>query len=189
METWLEIVAERFWASPVMVARLPRPGVFGAERWLSRYGPHSNWGAGEWGSQGDRQLRACLVAAEGNCCILLDAGDPPDEQRYSLAHEVAHFILEYQQPRQRAQRRLGDSALAVLDGQRPAGDTAASAARRSARLAGMAGVAGVRVGGKEAPVEADSLSSWMSCACRSGGRSSRKGGSTMRSAVAMRPSW
>ncbi|HEY8742261.1 MAG TPA: hypothetical protein VIU62_04135, partial [Chloroflexota bacterium] len=88
METWLETAAERFWSAagetepfprnledsialalPVMVARLPRLGLFSAERWLSRYGPRFDWGAGEWGGRGDRRLRACLLAAEGNGCI------------------------------------------------------------------------------------------------------------------------
>lgn len=152
METWLETAAERFWtaadrpepfprnledaialALPVMVARLPRLGLFSAERWLSQYSPRFIWSAPERGGRGDRRLRACLVADDENGCILLDAADPPDEQRYSLAHEVAHFILDYQQPRQLAQRRLGGAALAVLDGRRPASDSE----RIEAALAGV----------------------------------------------------
>ena len=58
MQTSLETAAERFWtaagepepfprrledsialALPVMVARLPRLGLFSAERWLGRHGP------------------------------------------------------------------------------------------------------------------------------------------------------
>lgn len=150
MQTWLETAAERFWtaaggpesfprrledsialALPVMVARLPRLGLFSAERWLSLHSPSLRLGAPT--GKGDRRLRACLVADQGNGCILLDAGDPPDEQRYSLAHEAAHFILEYQQPRGATRRRLGDATLAVLDGLRPATDEE----RIDAALAGM----------------------------------------------------
>ena len=155
METWLETAAERFWQAageaepfprrledsialtlPVMVARLPRLGIFSAERWLNCHSSSTQsiqLGAARPGGQPDRRLRACLVAAEGNGCILLDAGDPPDEQRYSLAHEVAHFILEYQRPRRAVHHHLGEAALAVLDGHRPATDRE----RVEATLAGV----------------------------------------------------
>lgn len=140
MEAWLEVAAERFWAAaggpepfprplegsialalPVMVVRLPRLGLFSAARWLSRNGSPFNL-TGIAGVSGDRRLRACLVAFDGNGCILLDGADPADEQRYSLAHEAAHFILDYQQPRRLAEQRLGGAVLAVLDGRRPASD-------------------------------------------------------------------
>ncbi|GBD14704.1 hypothetical protein HRbin25_00585 [bacterium HR25] len=68
----------------------------------------------------DRPLHAALVVWGGRGRIFLDAADPPAEQLYSLAHEVAHFLLEYQRPRELAASRLGDAILQVLDGQRPA---------------------------------------------------------------------
>jgi len=52
--------------------------------------------------------------------VLLDGSDPPDERRFSLAHEAGHFLADYQQPRRRLQASLGPSALAVLDGARAA---------------------------------------------------------------------
>ena len=67
-------------------------------------------------SEPDRRLRACLVARNGNGLIFLDASDDVDEQRFSLAHEVAHFLRDYRQPRQRAERRLGRRVLEVHDG-------------------------------------------------------------------------
>ncbi len=66
----------------------------------------------------DRPLRACLVARYGQGIVFLDGADPDDEQRVSLAHEVAHFLKEYWTPRHRAAERLGPHVLEVLDGDR-----------------------------------------------------------------------
>jgi hypothetical protein len=67
----------------------------------------------------DRPLRACLLAHADHGFIFLDGSDHEDEQRLSLAHELAHFLRHYGYPRQRAARRLGKQALAVFDGKRP----------------------------------------------------------------------
>ena len=137
MEAWVARAAEQFWsdaggavegpacfprdvegavalALPVMLVKIPRLGVFRAERWLVDHGCCSTLAVP------DRRLRACLVAVEDQGYLLLDGCDAADEQRYSIAHEAAHFILDYLQPRQRVVRRLGASALAVLDGRRAA---------------------------------------------------------------------
>lgn len=67
----------------------------------------------------DRPLRACLVARYGHGIAFLDGADCEDEQRFSLAHELAHFLRDYWQPRRIAGQRLGLDVLQVLDGQRP----------------------------------------------------------------------
>jgi hypothetical protein len=85
----------------------------GAARYLARVG----W---TWdGGAADRPLRACLVADAGGGFVFLDAADPPRERAFSRAHELAHFLRHYWQPRQWACRRLGDEAAEVLDGRRP----------------------------------------------------------------------
>jgi hypothetical protein len=66
----------------------------------------------------DRALRACLVARYGHGIIFIDGVDPDDEQRFSLAHELAHFLKDYWQPRHTASERLGASVLEVFDGER-----------------------------------------------------------------------
>lgn len=67
----------------------------------------------------DRRLCGCLIAYRGNGLILVDADDPLDERRFTLAHELAHFLIDYQAPRQRALEALGETILPVLDGPRP----------------------------------------------------------------------
>jgi hypothetical protein len=73
-----------------------------------------------WAAVGlDRALRACLAARGGAGFIFIDAADPPDEQRFSLAHELAHFLRHYLEPRRRAVGRIGPDVLEVLDRGRP----------------------------------------------------------------------
>lgn len=67
----------------------------------------------------DRPLRACLVAyGPGTIYVLLDATDEPVEQNFSLAHEVAHYLLDCVQPRQQA-AQVSPTVSEVLDRQRP----------------------------------------------------------------------
>jgi IrrE N-terminal-like domain len=69
--------------------------------------------------EADRLLRACLVARSGHGIIFVDSSDSNDEQRFSLAHELAHFLRHYEQPRRRAVAHFGEHILDVLDGKRP----------------------------------------------------------------------
>jgi hypothetical protein len=92
---------------------LPRLRVAGIDAWLRRQS--ITCGA----SVRDRPLRACLVARYGQGVVFVDGTDPADEQRFSLAHEVAHFLRDYWQPRALAVERLGPEIFAVLDGERP----------------------------------------------------------------------
>jgi hypothetical protein len=66
----------------------------------------------------DRPLRACLVADRGQGFIFLEAADDPAERRFSLAHEVAHFLRDYWHLRETTNQRLGPNIQAVLDGHR-----------------------------------------------------------------------
>lgn len=67
----------------------------------------------------DRALCACLFA-RGSCgFIFLDADDDEAEQRFSLAHELAHYLRHYHEPRRRAVAKFGQQILDVFDGKRP----------------------------------------------------------------------
>lgn len=63
-------------------------------------------------------MRGCLVAFGGDGYIFVDGTDPADEQRFSIAHETAHFMVDYWYPRQQALEKFGPAILEVLDGRR-----------------------------------------------------------------------
>lgn len=103
-----------FVALPLTVVRLPRLSLFTAAIWLrQRCIPHRSTGR-------DRHLHGYLVARGGVGVAFLDDEDPPDEQRFSLAHEIAHFLNDYLHPRAAAFRVHGAGIEEVLDGVRPA---------------------------------------------------------------------
>jgi hypothetical protein len=99
-------------ALPVAVAYLPRLSLDNLTRWLRDrnivYDP----------SGPDRRLRGCLVAYGGHGFVLIDSADPADEQRFTLAHELAHFLIDYREPHSRVIHALGEEILPVLDGLR-----------------------------------------------------------------------
>lgn len=100
------------WALPVAIVDLPRLRVAALGRFLERrtaIGPLAT---------ADRPLRAALVAHAGQGFVFIDGADPPDERRFSLAHELAHFLADYWWPRRRAAARVGPASLEVLDGRR-----------------------------------------------------------------------
>ncbi len=67
----------------------------------------------------DRPLRACLVCWGGAHFLFVEENDNPAERRFSLAHELAHFLRDYWWPRRRAEKRLGPAVREVFDGLRP----------------------------------------------------------------------
>lgn len=65
-------------------------------------------------------LCGCLVAHRGHGFVFVCGADEPEEQRFTLAHEVAHFLVDYLWPRRQVIHALGDAITDVLDGLRPA---------------------------------------------------------------------
>jgi hypothetical protein len=101
-------------STPAFPVRLPGLCPSAARHWLSQRGISLPL------SVPDRPLDGCIVAYRGHAVIFVEEGLPPDHGRAVLAHEFAHFLADYQRPRERAVRRLGPSLLPVLDGERPA---------------------------------------------------------------------
>jgi hypothetical protein len=84
----------------------------------------------------DRPLAGCFGGHRGVGVILLDSTLDPAELRFTLAHEIAHYLRDYDRPRRKAAAQLGSRVLEVLDGLREP--------TVNERLAGV--LRGVRVG-------------------------------------------
>jgi len=65
-----------------------------------------------------RDLYGCLVAHRGYGFIFVNETDSPEEQRLTIAHEVAHFLADYRWPREQVIQALGSQMAGVLDGLR-----------------------------------------------------------------------
>ncbi len=98
---------------PVSVEIIPILSAHVVRQWLRQHGVQHDV------SDVDRALHGCLVARAGQGIVFLDADDEEAERRFTLAHEIAHFILDHFVPRLRAHKIFGDRILPVLDGERP----------------------------------------------------------------------
>jgi hypothetical protein len=127
-ELWIQRLAEEFWQSagtveppprnlephvlwalPLAILKFPKLRLSDARLWLEQ---RRVFGVDD----GDRQLHACLIAFAGKGLVFLDGTNPADELRFSLAHEVGHFIVDYLVPRRTAVARFGSEIAGVLDG-------------------------------------------------------------------------
>jgi hypothetical protein len=127
----LEALAADFWARAGQPAGFPRDleraiplavsvGIVRLDglrpirvhRWLLRHGLRLPLNVT------DRPLDGCIVAYRGRGVIFLAAGLDAAQERVILAHELGHYLADYESPRRRALRRLGASVLPILDGQR-----------------------------------------------------------------------
>ncbi len=102
------------WALPVDLVELPGLSIDGINGWLAERQCDLQL------SVPNRWLRASILVHDGCGVLFVDAADPVDERRFSVAHEIAHYLVEYDAPRRQAGTRLGTSVLAVLDGRRSA---------------------------------------------------------------------
>lgn len=100
-------------ALPIAVVKVPHLRLIDIEGWLQRR--H----IGFLFDTRTRAVRGCLVAYGGKGVVFIDACDPLNEQRLTLAHEVAHFMLDYSRPRSNAIAKLGSPVTPALDGLRP----------------------------------------------------------------------
>ncbi len=130
-EGWLGQAAEDFWNSvgselpyprdleriisrgfPLSVISLPHLSVLSIESWLQFQNIPFRFLCQ------DRSLCGCIIAVRGNGLIFVDSRDAEAERRYTIAHETAHFLLDYLYPRRHALELFGDLIRPVLDGER-----------------------------------------------------------------------
>ena len=66
----------------------------------------------------DRRLRGCIAVSPYGAVIMVDADDGQAERRFTIAHEVSHYILDVHARRERADRMMGGDYIGVLYGSR-----------------------------------------------------------------------
>lgn len=84
----------------------------GVRAWLGERGIRAAGGQ-------DARLRGFLVAWRGVGLLFCDGTLDAAERRFTIAHEVGHFVLDYEQPRRRVLRDAPE-LLEVVDGAREA---------------------------------------------------------------------
>ncbi len=108
MEDWFPYIF------PLDVERIPDLTIGQINAWAQSSGS-------SYRLRGDshRCLRGCIFPRRNLGTIFVDANDPLEEQRLTIAHEGAHFLYDYHLPRTRAIETLGEDIREVLDGKRP----------------------------------------------------------------------
>lgn len=80
---------------------------------------------GLWSLDGaeERSLHGCVVVGRSGGAILVEKSDDEAEKRFTIAHEVSHYILEVKQRHERATDRMGRDFSDILYGFREATPT------------------------------------------------------------------
>ncbi len=66
----------------------------------------------------DRPLYGCMIAHDDGGLFFIETHDSAEQKRFTLAHELAHFLRDYWQPRRQAVGVLGHGVQEVFDGKR-----------------------------------------------------------------------
>lgn len=110
-EAILDVESFVAWAAPLAVVVLPELRITVAGGWLAERGVTLGFG------NKDRPLRGLLLAWRGSGLIFVDGSIPVADRRFTVAHELGHFLLDYLEPRGQILRRDPD-LLEVIDGHR-----------------------------------------------------------------------
>lgn len=66
----------------------------------------------------DCRLCGLLFVHHGQGIVFIDGTLPINEQCYTLAHEIGHYLIEFEHPQKQAKQFIGDSISEVFDGAR-----------------------------------------------------------------------
>lgn len=99
-------------ALPLALVKVPRLDLRAIENWLLRRNVHYLFDCE------NRSVRGCLVAFGGKGIVFIDGTDSLNELRFTVAHETAHFLIDYWQPRNKSSVKFGTPILEVFDGLR-----------------------------------------------------------------------
>ena len=75
------------------------------------------------GAFDNRPLHGCIAFGPQGATIIVEREDAEDERRFTIAHEVSHYILEVRRHHRRAEWRMGGDYVGVLYGSREATPT------------------------------------------------------------------
>lgn len=82
-----------------------------------------HFGVARADSGSERELHGCISIGSRGGMILVEMCDDDSQQRFTVAHEVSHYILEVHRHHRRAAQRMGDDYVAALYGRREATST------------------------------------------------------------------
>ncbi len=92
-----------------MIVPIPNLRPNSANHWLMSRGREQRF------EQDNRLLHGCFLGYREYGFVFVDANDSEVDQRFTIAHETGHFLLDHHIPRQRAVERFGPSIREVLD--------------------------------------------------------------------------
>ncbi len=109
-----DVEAAVAWSAPLAVVALPALDEQRARAWLTERNVPLDGGAGT------RPLRGLLLASRGAGIAFVDETLEHAERRFTVAHELGHFLFDYIEPRDRVLWEA-PALIEVIDGWRPAG--------------------------------------------------------------------
>jgi hypothetical protein len=98
------------WVLPLAIVRLPTVDIKSVFDWFKFRN------IGLCASNDVGKMHGCVVARSGKGILFLDGTNPVNDQRFTIAHECAHFILHYLEPVRRATASFGDVGTDFVDG-------------------------------------------------------------------------
>jgi hypothetical protein len=96
----------------VVIVNVPGLNMSKARNWLLLRGLPDIIG---YNDVDDRIMHGFIVSERGTGLIFVNSDDSPLERRFTVAHEVGHFIMDHLLPRQLAVSKLGRRAEEVLN--------------------------------------------------------------------------